>query len=47
MRCRADQVGGYYRKAGIQKMKIRLAEKQDVGRLMEIFDIAREYQRTH
>lgn len=47
MRCRADQVGGYYRKAGIQKMKIRLAEKQDVGRLMEIFNIAREYQRTH
>ena len=28
-------------------MKIRQAEKQDVGRLMEIFDIAREYQRTH
>ncbi len=28
-------------------MKIRMAEKQDVGRLREIFDIGREYQRTH
>lgn len=28
-------------------MKIRPAEKQDIGRLMEIFGIAREYQRIH